>query len=358
MTSPRAWGWLAHLRAGGTTDWSAWTDAGQPGTGRFPGAQHLELVRRLNLLGPTDPALVARVLASAGPGRGHQQLTLLGDDHPGFGTPPLDPTDLPAEELVRLASAVLADLVVERGVVPGPVPRPPLLRKRFVLYGDPWLVRSARDQLQAAGMPPGGRALRAIVVVSPVDDHLADIWTGLAVHTAVPRWSIWLSRLGGRLPARNDPVTLARELSRRRGRRRVHVCLGLDAVADVLGAELSDPPRLSHAAVDGLRRVWSVLRVVVGDDQARTFAASTLVPWLAAADDRGLPRPVVPPARQRWLHAEAKRWADSLAGYAVHGGGAGAGLADLVPGDPDRTTPPTDDEVLHVMVRALHENGS
>jgi hypothetical protein len=35
----RAWGWVAHLRAGGTTPWLAWTDAA-PATGRvLPGAQ-------------------------------------------------------------------------------------------------------------------------------------------------------------------------------------------------------------------------------------------------------------------------------------------------------------------------------
>ena len=47
--------WTTHLRAGGTTDWSAWRDTrtDQPeGADRprvLPDAIHLELIRRINL---------------------------------------------------------------------------------------------------------------------------------------------------------------------------------------------------------------------------------------------------------------------------------------------------------------------
>ena len=63
----RAWAWVAHLRAGGTTPWAAWTatDAVRPRAGYLPGAQQLELLRRLNLAGRPSPTLVERVLAAS-----------------------------------------------------------------------------------------------------------------------------------------------------------------------------------------------------------------------------------------------------------------------------------------------------
>jgi hypothetical protein len=59
----RAWGWVAHLRTGGTTPWSQWQDPAPPAEqgGRYlPGAQQLELLRRLNLLGPPPAELAGR----------------------------------------------------------------------------------------------------------------------------------------------------------------------------------------------------------------------------------------------------------------------------------------------------------
>lgn len=34
----RAWGWVAHLRAGGTTQWSQWQGSAAPGGRVLPGA--------------------------------------------------------------------------------------------------------------------------------------------------------------------------------------------------------------------------------------------------------------------------------------------------------------------------------
>ncbi len=50
-------GWVAHLRAGGTTPWLEWTDPGagdEPAGRALPGAQQLELLRRINLARPSS----------------------------------------------------------------------------------------------------------------------------------------------------------------------------------------------------------------------------------------------------------------------------------------------------------------
>jgi len=349
LTSARAWGWLAHLHAGGSTPWLAWQGDAEP-AGRFPGAQQLELLRRLNEVQPARPELVDRVLASAAPGRGHQDLALVGDEERQFGAAPVDPAAMPVAELVRLASGVLADLVVDRPEPPTPEQRGGFLRPRYLLRGDPWLGRAARAQLGAQGLPPGGRLRpRALVVLAPVDDYCADLWAGWSISGTVPRWTSWLDRLDHRLPPRADPVATAARLAARTSPGRVHVCLGLTSVAELLGAELTAPPPPSHAALEAIRQVKAVLRVAVGEPGARALVDSTLVPWLSEGDDAALPRPGVPRRHQPWLRAEAARWRAELGQYAVHGGS----LNELAPAEPVRTQEPHDDEVLHVMLRTL-----
>jgi hypothetical protein len=121
----RAWGWVAHLLDGGTTPWRDWTGEGRPGGRVLPGAQQLELLRRLNETDPPTPALAARVLEASAPGRGRPDLELEGAvDRLAFGPPPVDPGDLPADELLRVAASLLADDVVNEGLpVPHQVPR-------------------------------------------------------------------------------------------------------------------------------------------------------------------------------------------------------------------------------------------
>lgn len=352
MTTARAWGWLAHLRAGGTTPWSAWSADGDP-DGRFPGAQQLELLRRLNALGPASRAFADRVLTSAGPGRGHQDLSLIGDDLRAFGAAPVDPVAVPADELVRLATGVLADLVVEEPR--HPVRRRPrrVARPGYLLDGDPWLGRSARIQLTDQGRPPGGRRLggrpRALVVLAPIDVYCADVWGALSIDYAMPRWTTWLDRLDRGSPRHADPTAAAATLAARVGHDRVHLCLGLPAVAELLGTSIDVPEPLSHAALETIRLVRAVLRIDVGDPTARMLVDDTLLPWLGAADDAELPGPGVPRQHLPWLRDEAERWQRELAGYAVHGGS----LDSLAPAEPARTLPPDDDEVLRVMLRTL-----
>ena len=132
----RARGWVAHLRDGGTTPWLAWsgTSTGAPASGPLPGAQQLELLRRLNLVSgssaqprgdhhrartrPADRRLADRVLAAPAAGRGKADLPLVGVADRGFGAAPVDPATISAHELVRVASVLLADDLVALGADP------------------------------------------------------------------------------------------------------------------------------------------------------------------------------------------------------------------------------------------------
>ena len=100
----RAWGWVAHLRDGGTTPWSAWgSRAGaDEQSGRYlPGAQQLELLRRLNLPPPAVPR--ARRAGAGrecpGPRAGPTSGSSACSRSRRFGPPPVDPGELPADEL-------------------------------------------------------------------------------------------------------------------------------------------------------------------------------------------------------------------------------------------------------------------
>ena len=157
----RAWGWVAHLRSGGTTPWRDWTSQGERNGRALPGAQQLEVLRRLNQLStPIDPTLVDRVLGASAPGRGRPDLLLAGvAPSSRFGPPPVDPGDLAVEELLRILSGLLAD---ELAAHEPPAPRVPAFvrpwRTRYRLLGDPWLTDPARAELIARGRPPGGGA--------------------------------------------------------------------------------------------------------------------------------------------------------------------------------------------------------
>ena len=78
MTTARAHGWVAHLRAGGTTPWRTWTGTAEPSGRALPGAQQLELLRRINSASDAAvPAtLVDRVLTASAAGRGKADLPL------------------------------------------------------------------------------------------------------------------------------------------------------------------------------------------------------------------------------------------------------------------------------------------
>ena len=122
--------------------WADWAGTAEPGGQFVPGAQQLELLRRLNQAGAPSSQLRERVLAASAPGRGQPDLELLGAaTESRFGPRPVDPGTLPDRELLRVAASILAEDVVARGLPSPPrVGRPRPWRRPYRLLGDPELV--------------------------------------------------------------------------------------------------------------------------------------------------------------------------------------------------------------------------
>lgn len=190
----RAWAWIAHLRGGGTTPWRDWTSADSAEHGRFlPGAQQLELLRRLNLAGRPRAALVERVLAASAPGRGRPDLELVGvDEARRFGPPPVDPAALPDDELLRVATGLLAEDLVAADVPVPVVRKPRRFRTRYQLAGDPWLAAALTRRLVADGRPPGGGGRSVHVLGADVATMLGHTWaSGAFAEGARPGRTSW-----------------------------------------------------------------------------------------------------------------------------------------------------------------------
>ena len=378
--------WVEHLRDGGTTPWRRWASLhgsgrdGAPAGARrpagLPGAAQLELLRRLNQLGPL-PHRVDHVLGRPGPGRGPVHLRLPADR----GRPPA-----PRREVLRVATGVLADLTAE--LPPAPAtrrrarrPRPARGVPTFVLEGPPLTVAEVRAALAAAGMPEhrrpssrfGARRDRGpevvVVLAAPLDEALRQAWAARLQRGAGRAWprfvGEWAGR--GRLPASAALDLNVAYWTERVGADHVHLVTlgpGDDPVARVAAVldrpapagppepghvDGHDPVRIAPAALDVLRRVNVVLPFVCPRDE-RAPRRTTLVGLLRA--DEGRPDPADPPPEQRaWLEATADRLAAALeaSGCPVHGD------LDLL-----RTLTPATGrrvggaEVLDAMIRMIH----
>lgn len=325
MTTPgidRAWGWVAHLRDGGTTEWARWREPGAERGRVVPGAQQLELLRRLNLAGRPSTGLAERVLTASAPGRGQLDLELVGavPESP-FGPRPVDPADLPLRELVRVATSLLAEDLVRRGV---PDPRRPLprpWRRRYHLLGDPLVADTVRRDLVARGRPPGGPGATAYVLAGPLDLMFADTWTRLCFEQGAPAWSDWLRHWHHRnqLPPRIDLATVADTFAERVGRHNVRIVVDHSAITRELRVRrLATTPRPGAVAVELGRRVASVLGLLVVPAQRQELLTRTLWPRLAGIDG---PRVAVPDEAAEWMARRATRLARRLrrAGYPVLG---------------------------------------
>jgi hypothetical protein len=330
---------VAHLRAGGTTPWLAWTgpDATDGATRRaLPGAQQLELLRRINLAressaqpgGDHDRArtrLADRVLAAPAAGRGKADLPLVGAASTGFGAQPVDPATVSAHELLRVASTLLADDLVALGADPvrRGVPRP--WRRRFRLVGDPVVVASAREHLLGRGRPEGGPRPFVVAVGGPLDDLLAHTWTQRCFEHGSRPWADWLRfwRERDQLPARVD----LDESVRRWGGRRplVRIVTDLDQLPAHVGVRRLPEVRVPGADQAELaRRISAVVGIRVPVDE-RPALMRTLQRRMP---DSGVAPVVVPAAEHEWVASSAARMTRRLtrAGYPVVGD-----LADLAP---------------------------
>ena len=322
----RAWGWVAHLRAGGTTPWSRWQEPAPPAEqrGRYlPGAQQLELLRRLNLVGPPTAELAGRVLTASAPGRGLPDLGLEGVLPPSsFGSPPVDPADLAPEELVRVATALLAEDVVAAGD-PGEPRRVRLLRRRYRMLGDPGLARPIREALIADGRPPGGPSATVVVLGTGLDRMLAHEWTARSFGAGVRPWREYLAgeRRRASLSPRLDLAAVAQRWAGRVGSGRVHVVVDDTRLAARLAGRRRPVPDLTDLSADAVelaRRTAPVVGTLVTPERRSRLMWHRFRPTLAA--HAGLPL-LVPTRHHAWLAectADLRRRL-SAGGYAVHG---------------------------------------
>jgi hypothetical protein len=361
----RAWGWVAHLRGGGTTPWSAWRDPAPPEeqAGRYlPGAQQLELLRRLNQVRVPAPELSGRVLTASAPGRGRPDLGLIGVlPVTRFGPAPVDPSVLPPDELVRVATALIAEDVAAAGDPPEPR-APRRFRRRYRLLGDPELARPYREALVADGRPPGGAGATVVVLGTDLERMLVHAWTARCFGTeGVRPWPEWVAAAvrGGSLPPRIDLAEVARTWAGRVGGGRVHVVLDDPRRAARLAGlrKPRDSTDLSADAVELARRIGPVLGSLVPPERRSQLLWHRLRPALAGFDGVALR---VPDRHRPWL---AERDADlrrrlTRGDYAVHGD-----LAPPVPrpvaqpgqlsADSHGVAAPDDERVLALAMQVL-----
>lgn len=346
--------WLAHLRAGGTTPWAAY-DGGDP---PLPleteiGAQQLEVLRRLNELGRVSPALADRVIRADLSGRGHGLLRLAGDEAGGqrrFGTPPVDPSRLPYDELIRPVLTLLAEDVAGRGAPERPVaPRRRRGHPAHRLAGDPLLVDAVRSELDRLGRPEGGEGAVTYVLARALPTMLAATWTWRALADRAPAWEDWLAMLErtGRLPAEIDLAQQARSAGG--GMRIVLDPALLPGALGVDGLTAPHDLALGADAAELARLVTSVVGLHAGDAtpdlMIRGFA-----PRLAGGQAAPL---AVPEQARAWVDAQARLLRDTL----LRGSCDVLGEPDLLlaPPTPLSGRSPQEPAVLDLALRTLLE---
>ena len=389
-----AWSWSEHLRHGGSREWGAW-ETRQPGAVTPPsgwspsGAAQLELVRRLaahatltTLTGPAFTALADLVLDRSGPGRGLAQQPLLWPPHSepvsgsSIGPPPVDPADVPLDELVRLGVGTLTELVLTHPDWSAPMTRVrrwPFTRSpAFRLDGAPVSTAAVRQALGSSGHGEGGRSPVVVLVAEPVDLALVQVWSARVQRGSPVRWHGLLDRCASHdlLPEPVDVGALARTWASRVGVDRVQVVVApgdaaqaAGMAAEAIGVDLSVRSRgalsaggevflaravddLPPASVEAARRVNALLGVRAAGER-RSDAVRTLAAVLPGGR-RGR-RLTVPERHRAWVVARAERMAEELldGGYPVRGR-----VADLVPDMEGRPSRPRAPAVLEALLTA------
>lgn len=382
------WAWASHLRAGGTTPWSAWqpdpTEApAARGPGPLPDGIHLELVRRVNLAaGPGAHdlhGLADRVFATAAPGRGLLDVPLPWPAAPRrFGTPAMDPSMLPEEELVRLGVGVLAHLLPglrppARELRPAPWLAP--WRRRFRLHGAPSTVAAVRRGLLTQGYVETDWRPTHVVIARPVEVMMAEHWASAVRNGGILKWSTTWRRAqaAGHLPDPIDVTAIADRLRDRRGEP-LHVVVARDAdrAVTLATAVLRARPielRGSHDAAlsDLLRRLNRLSGLTQGPGSVRDVARTLVAVLDPDRPHTGIERthttppvspPVTPPASLSWAQELAATGAETLrhAGYSVHGEPDALAPTDhRLPGTIDRER--TLELALSALLRTWHWGG-
>jgi hypothetical protein len=263
------------------------------------------------------------VLGASAPGRGRPDLGLVGVlQDVAFGPPPVDPVDLPADELVRVATDLIAEDVVAAG---DPLePRTPrLLRRRYRLLGDPEVADTVRDALVADGRPPGGRRATVVVAGTDLSSMLVHLWSARSFGAGVRPWREWLAREARRpvVPDRIDLPALAAAWVPRVGPGRVYVVLDDQRRARRLVGgrrRIAAAGALSADAIELARRTAPVVGSLVTPERRTALMRHRLRPVLAAHPG---PELRIPRRYHDWVveHTADLRRRLTAGDYAVHG---------------------------------------
>lgn len=376
------WAWVSHLHEGGTTPWKVFSAAPQPARSDargtvawFPGAQQLELLRRLNLAGRPSPDLVTQVLTADLPMRGPLDLDLL-----GVGRNGVDPEQVPQRELVRVAVGILARRAVRLGV---PAPKRTRRRTRRArrvwravrsrpvrLVGDPMLVRGSRRQLTPRGRRPLRWARRhrpVLVVGTGIDRMLFDAWWHRVLRHGAPGWEQWQRGVVARdrLPASVDLAAIAGRWRERSGD--VRVALNPAAVDRVTGARQLRMPGIPDPAVAELTRlIGAVVGVEVEPEERTRLLRRRVWPDLAraaralptvghAAQSQPAPRHRLLPQVHDWAREQQAGLLQRLqrCGYPVLGE-----AAPIAPAQADGAQSGQPAALVRLVVAALLEDGA
>lgn len=318
--------WLDAVVAGDTATWRRHR-AAHPGavgdrTGSA-GASQLELVRRLLIahVDLPDPATLADlVIATAPAGRGPVDLPLPSSTAPAptWGTPPVEPDQLAAGELLRVAVPVLLRLLPPAPPAQPPA-RTPLLARRFVVHGAPGAAAAVAAVLTGAGWVHGAFRAVHLVLGCPPDAGVEQLWSRRVGAGSARGWRRTWRTLHARnaLPHPLDTAALADRVAAgipsRHRERRMLVAVGVDGPAaaatalaalgvDVHGADPATDPAPDPATVDLHRR----LNVLTAADAPRDTGLLDRI-----APQHGV-RLGVPAAQRAWATGQADRLAVAL----------------------------------------------
>lgn len=337
-------GWYAALRTGDPITWSAHLASGRraAGTPVRVGATHLEVVRRLaERLGDSGgfPELADRVVGTAAFGRGRVDIPLpLPGSEPVIGPPPMDPEQVPAGELLRVAVPVLAGML-ESGCLGSVTPVVPTRRPRrwraprVVVHGNPGLAAPLRATLRRAGVREGGRSAMHVVLVAPVDMAVFALWNARVRRGAAVRWRRLWERLAQTqvLPPAIDPGRVLDQLEGRVRPDRIHLVVAGSPVAGAehVAAYLDDSGiwdiDLPTWPQTDLARRLNWFHAARLDRHERAMNVALLLDLLDPGHLPDLGIPALPPRLRRWAGARGRRIGEALAeraaagGYAVHG---------------------------------------
>ncbi|TYL52047.1 hypothetical protein FXB39_06495 [Nocardioides sp. BGMRC 2183] len=329
-----ATGWVEELAAGSVTTWTRWQQAHPSGAASasgagpvvgpqyLPGAQQLELLRRLNEVAAATgrtvgPALADRVLRAGIPDRGRPDLPLTGLHAAAFGPEPVRPEALPERDLLPVAAGLIAESLASLAPLP-PVRRP--LARRLAGRVRPGPTWDGDGWVLLHRAPARVNPYRVDLALTDLHTLAVHAWATRAVRGGVLGFEDWLrSRVSAdRLPTSLDVVGMAARNAERVGRAQVTLSFEPRHLPDLVGGAGLPPVHLP--TIDLARQVGRPLGVLVSDATRTTLLSRRLLPRLRQLAGPTGPTPVPAPwAGHLNEHAERSVGLLQRAGYAVRG---------------------------------------